>query len=156
MCPAWGFIGPTQVGLVHGSGPPECCAVGFDELGSAHGINLTKLECKGYSSAYNLAPLRVDGPHEWSYGIRVKYSVQGHDSFCKACEATGGTCGYNGDDRSGITELCFCGTWNSTSNCDSLSVESLSSGSIVLQASVNGIALAGLLIYLALWNNILK
>ncbi|KAJ8440300.1 hypothetical protein Cgig2_012736 [Carnegiea gigantea] len=120
-CPAWGFIEPTQVGLVYGSGPPECCAVGFEELGPAQGINLTKLECEGYSSAYSLAPLRGDGPHEWSYGIRVKYSVQVHDAFCKACEATGGTCGYSGDHHNGITELCFCGTWNSTSNCDTVS-----------------------------------
>lgn len=120
-CPAWGYVGPTEVGLVYGTGPPECCAVGFEELGPRQGINLTKLDCQGYSSAYNLAPLRVDGPHEWSYGIRVKYSVQGHDAFCKSCEATRGTCGYKGDTDNGskITELCFCGIWNSTSNCDS-------------------------------------
>ncbi|KAL2937204.1 Wall-associated receptor kinase 5 [Bienertia sinuspersici] len=126
-CPAWGSIGPTQVGLVSGLGPPECCAVAFEDTGMTQGINLTKLECQGYSSAYNLAPLRVDGPHEWSYGIRVKYSIQGHDEFCKTCEATGGTCGYGGEDKSGITELCFCGTHNSTLNCDSAHlVESMS------------------------------
>ncbi|GAB4845773.1 hypothetical protein Ancab_039182 [Ancistrocladus abbreviatus] len=113
-CPAWGFIGPEYVGSVYGSAPPECCAVSFEAIKA---INLTKLDCQGYSSAYNLAPLRVDGPHEWSYGIRVKYSLQGNDAFCQACEATGGTCGYSSD---GGRELCLCGRWNSTSTCDSV------------------------------------
>ncbi|XP_021773894.1 uncharacterized protein LOC110737853 [Chenopodium quinoa] len=140
-CPAWGSIGPTEVGLVAGLGPPECCAVAFDEVGSVQGINLTKLECQAYSSVYNLAPLRVDGPHEWSYGIRVKYSIQGHDAFCRSCEATKGTCGYKGSDDSGITELCMCDTWNSTANCESTSVESMTANSAILRGSISIFAL---------------
>lgn len=85
----------------------------FDAIKS---INLSRLECEGYSSAYSLAPLRLEGPKDWTYGIRVKYSVQGNDEFCRACEATGGTCGYGSD---GIRQLCMCGSSNSTSNCDS-------------------------------------
>ncbi|KAL2935964.1 Wall-associated receptor kinase 3 [Bienertia sinuspersici] len=134
-CPAWGSIGPTDVGLVFGSGPPECCAVGFDEFGPSQGINLTKLDCQGYSSAYTLAPLKIDGPHEWSYGIRVKYSFQGHDTFCKACEATRGTCGYNVDDDNEFTDLCLCGTGNSTLNCDSDSVSNIDSLITVVKLS---------------------
>ncbi|KAK4362475.1 hypothetical protein RND71_017716 [Anisodus tanguticus] len=91
-CPGWSIIRPKKVGLVYGSGPPDCCAVSFEAIKA---INLTKLGCQGYSSAYSLAPLRVAGPHGWSYGIRVKYSVEGSDSFCKACEATGGSCGFD-------------------------------------------------------------
>ncbi|KAF3642257.1 hypothetical protein BC332_08846 [Capsicum chinense] len=113
-CPGWNIVGTKKVGLVYGSGPPDCCAVSFEAIKA---INLTKLGCQGYSSAYSLAPLRVDGPHGWSYGIRVKYSVEGGDSFCKACEATRGACGYDIND---FSSLCMCGSWNSTSNCDSV------------------------------------
>lgn len=112
-CPGWNIIGPKKVGSVYGSAPPDCCAVSFEAIKA---INLTKLGCQGYSSAYSLAPLRVAGPHGWSYGIRVKYSVEGDESFCKACEATGGSCGYDAND---FSSLCMCGSWNSTSNCDS-------------------------------------
>ncbi|KAB1216620.1 hypothetical protein CJ030_MR4G007819 [Morella rubra] len=111
-CPAWDLLG-HRVDSKYGSGPPECCAVSFEAIKA---INLTKLECEAYSSAYSLAPLKVDGPGGWSYGIRVKYSVQGNDDFCSGCEATGGTCGYGTD---GIRQLCMCGGFNSTSNCDS-------------------------------------
>ncbi|OWM90507.1 hypothetical protein CDL15_Pgr014810 [Punica granatum] len=115
-CPAWSLLGTQRVGSrgrVYGSGPPECCALPYEAIKA---INLSKLECEGYSSAYSLAPLRVAGPTDWSYGIRVKYSVQGNDEFCRACEATGGTCGYGSD---GIRQMCMCGSSNSTSNCDS-------------------------------------
>ncbi|KAK4568657.1 hypothetical protein RGQ29_004166 [Quercus rubra] len=120
-CPAWDLVGHRKVGSgSYGSGPPECCALAFEAIKS---INLTKLECEGYSSAYSLAPLKMNGPNGWSYGIRVKYSVQENDDFCHACEATGGTCGYGSD---GIRQMCMCGSFNSTSNCDS--VKSSSSG----------------------------
>ncbi|XP_022137578.1 uncharacterized protein LOC111008993, partial [Momordica charantia] len=111
-CPAWDLLGHRRPGRVYGSGPPECCAVPF---GSIKGINLTKLQCEGYSSAYSLAPLRINGPDEWAYGIRVKYTVQANEDFCRACQATGGTCGYGTD---GVRQLCMCGTSNSTSTCD--------------------------------------
>ncbi|KAM6570030.1 hypothetical protein CsatB_018015 [Cannabis sativa] len=113
-CPAWDMVGHKRMGSMFGSGPPECCALSFEAIKA---INLSKLECEGYSSAYSLAPLRVEGPNEWFYGIRVKYSVHGNDEFCRACEATGGTCGYGSD---GIRQICMCGSTNSTSNCDSV------------------------------------
>ncbi|XP_057516281.1 uncharacterized protein LOC130797629 [Amaranthus tricolor] len=151
-CPAWGSIGPTEFGLVYGSGPPECCAVSFDQLGPSQGVNLTKLDCQGYSSAYSLAPLKIDGPHEWLYGIRVKYSVQGHDAFCNTCEATRGTCGYKGDNDDEITELCFCGNWNSTSNCDSISVESMTaSETTMMRVSPYAMLIAGFVMYMISW-----
>ncbi|KAK4339087.1 hypothetical protein RND71_040549 [Anisodus tanguticus] len=111
-CPAWSLIG---TGSAYGSGPPQCCATAYESIKD---VNLTRLDCQGYSSAYNMAPLRLAGPDKWSYGIRVKYSVQGNDTlFCKACEATGGSCGYHVND---FSSLCMCGSWNSTSNCDSV------------------------------------
>ncbi|KAG9156582.1 hypothetical protein Leryth_006559 [Lithospermum erythrorhizon] len=124
-CPAWDDmdIAPRRIGSTYGPGPPECCAIAFEAIKA---VNLSKLGCEGYSSAYNLAPLRLEaegGAFGWSYGIRVKYSVQGQDVFCKACEATGGSCGYNvvDDKSSGSTNsLCMCVGWNSTSNCDSV------------------------------------
>ncbi|KAL8256466.1 hypothetical protein R6Q59_031533 [Mikania micrantha] len=107
-------LGLNHMGLSYGSGPPICCALPYDSIKS---VNLSKLECQGYSSAYTLAPLRLSGPSEWTYGIRVKYDVESsHDSFCKACEATLGSCGH---DVRGFEQLCMCGSWNSTSNCDS-------------------------------------
>ncbi|KAK1552203.1 hypothetical protein Q3G72_012288 [Acer saccharum] len=74
---------------VYGSGPPSVAP-------------------SEYYSADSLALLRISGPGEWAYGIRVKYSVQ--DEFCRACEATGGTSGYGSD---GVRQLCMCGTMNS-------------------------------------------
>ncbi|KAK8987109.1 hypothetical protein V6N11_055422 [Hibiscus sabdariffa] len=112
-CPAWTMVGHKKFSSVYGSGPPECCAVSFEAIKA---INLSKLQCEGYSSAYSVAPLRVDGAGGWSYGIRVKYSVQGNDEFCRACEATGGACGFGTD---GVKQLCMCGSFNSTTNCDS-------------------------------------
>lgn len=150
-CPAWEILGPKAVGSgsVYGSGPPECCAVAFEDI---RAINLTKLECEGYSSAYSLAPLRIGGPSEWSYGIRVRYSVQGNDEFCQACEATGGECGYGGDFR----QFCMCGGgggFNSTTNCDSdadaAAVVSLANGRSKSLRDV--IALAGFGMFLSMW-----
>ncbi|KAL6007055.1 hypothetical protein ACLOJK_032551 [Asimina triloba] len=97
----------------YGTGPPECCSVSFDAI---RAINLTKLECESYSSAYSLAPLKLAEPSDWTYGIRVNYNVPGDYAFCRACEATGGMCGH---DDVGGGDLCLCAGWNSTSNCDS-------------------------------------
>ncbi|XP_058088426.1 uncharacterized protein LOC131235300 [Magnolia sinica] len=110
-CTAWDTWPKRDA--VYGTGPPECCSVPF---GAIRAINLTRLECEGYSSAYSLAPLQVVGPSEWMYGIRVNYNVPGDYTFCRACEATGGTCGFDGV---AFGDLCLCGGWNSTSNCDS-------------------------------------
>ncbi|TXG50256.1 hypothetical protein EZV62_022780 [Acer yangbiense] len=139
-CPAWSLVGRKRAGsTVYRSGPPECCAVGFESIKE---INLTKLDCEGYSSAYSLAPLRIGGPGEWAYGIRVKYSVQGSDEFCRACEATGGTCGYGSD---GVRQLCMCGTTNTTSNCDSASKSS--SGRSWPPAK----SLTGFVLFMSMW-----
>nr|GEV80431.1 wall-associated receptor kinase galacturonan-binding domain-containing protein [Tanacetum cinerariifolium] len=114
-CQGWMDLGLARMGLAYGTGPPVCCSLPFDAIKS---VNLSKLECQGYSSAYTLAPLRVSGPSEWTYGIRVKYDIEtSNDSYCKACEATGGSCGHD-VDRFG--RLCMCGSWNSTSNCDKI------------------------------------
>lgn len=110
------MVGYRQPGLSSGSGPPMCCAIGFE---SVKAINLSKLECEGYSSAYNLAPLKLRGPSDWAYGIRVKYELQGSDAFCRACVATSGTCGYESADGGGLRHVCICDHHNSTTNCDS-------------------------------------
>ncbi|MQM20400.1 hypothetical protein Taro_053418 [Colocasia esculenta] len=121
-CPAWeGAMGlrgwrggpgssPSPYGEAN---PPACCGVPY---GAIRGINLTRLACEGYSSAYGLAPVRArGGALDWSYGIRVGYSVPGeHEEACRGCETTGGACGHDEEAR----PLCLCPTWNSTSNCD--------------------------------------
>lgn len=118
QCPAWGFskFSPRKSDSAYGSiSPPDCCSL---EFGAIRAINLTRLQCEGYSSAYSLAPLRARGPGEWSYGIRVSYSLPAdHGRDCQACEATGGVCGY---DLQTTSELCICpGGLNTTSTCDS-------------------------------------
>ncbi|KAL9271515.1 M phase phosphoprotein 10-like protein [Drosera capensis] len=103
MSPAWavrttldaplgGPLGQRTWGSVLGSGPMDCCAVSFGAIRS-------RLDCQGCSSAYSLAPLRVEA-RDWSFGIRVKYSVEGSEAFCEACEATGGTCSFVHDSPS--------------------------------------------------------
>ncbi|CAH9078868.1 unnamed protein product [Cuscuta europaea] len=119
-CPAWNNV----IGLPPAkkrmwpayAGPPECCAVSF---GTMKAINLTELDCQGYSSAYSLAPLRLQGADAWSYGIRVRFSIHGDEVFCKSCQATGGICGYAAAAAGKYTNACMCGSWNSTSHCDS-------------------------------------
>ncbi|CAN6816491.1 unnamed protein product [Brassica oleracea] len=130
-CPAWDMVGYRQPGLSSGSGPPMCCAIGFE---SVKAINLSKLECEGYSSAYNLAPLKLRGPSDWAYGIRVKYELQGStagsDAFCRACVATSGTCGYESADGGGLRHVCICDHHNSTTNCDSVVAPTSTSSSV--------------------------
>ncbi|KAG9449862.1 hypothetical protein H6P81_009827 [Aristolochia fimbriata] len=105
-CPAWDPR-PRNGGP---GAPPECCGVPFEAI---RAINLTRLRCAGYSSAFSVAPLKVKGASEWAYGIRVGYSVGGE--FCRECEATAGVCGYDGV---AFQDLCICDGWNSTTNCD--------------------------------------
>ncbi|XP_042453056.1 uncharacterized protein LOC122037591 [Zingiber officinale] len=116
-CPAWDGEGQPRAGeAAYGSpvGPPQCCAL---EFGAIRAINVSKLRCEGYSSAYSLAPVRAAGPGAWAYGIRVAYSLPAdQEGFCGACQATGGVCGY---DQETNADLCLCGRFNSTSNCDS-------------------------------------
>ncbi|CAA0814627.1 Unknown protein [Striga hermonthica] len=121
-CPAWETFGLSRGGPIYETGPPDCCAVPYEMIRS---VNLSSLECQGYSSAYSLAPLRVSGPGQWAYGIQVKYNLQGIESFCRACEATGGSCGY---EIGGNRDLCMCGSWNSTSNCDAVKSGAFSNG----------------------------
>lgn len=110
-CPAWDGAAAAVAGE---EAPPRCCGVSF---GAIKAINLSRLECEGYSSVYSVAPLRLPGASEWSYGIRVGYSVPAEEeAFCRGCQATGGACGHDGV---GYGHLCLCpGGWNSTSDCD--------------------------------------
>jgi hypothetical protein len=118
-CPAWDDYNNGSdrrpSGDAGGSSPPECCAVPWTAI---RAVNVTRLECEGYSSAYNLAPARAaGGAAEWAYGIRAAWSLpEANRGFCSACRATGGSCGHHMENHG---DLCLCGDWNSTSNCDS-------------------------------------
>lgn len=97
------------------SNPPECCAV---EPAAVRSINISHLQCEGYSSAYNVAPLHPPGPGAWTYGLRLSFSLpENNEGFCGSCRSTGGVCGY---DQVTHDDVCICGDYNSTSNCDSL------------------------------------
>ncbi|KAL6909952.1 hypothetical protein ACP4OV_001210 [Aristida adscensionis] len=121
-CPAWDdFSGdgdrrPSEPAYGAAAGaPPECCAVSW---GAIRAVNVSRLECEGYSSAYSLAPVRAaGGAAGWAYGIRAAWALpEANRGFCGACRATGGACGH---DMESHADLCLCGDWNSTSNCDS-------------------------------------
>ncbi|CAN6333096.1 unnamed protein product [Urochloa humidicola] len=123
-CPAWDDYyasgrrwppGDDAYGGEGGGAPPECCAVPWAAIRS---VNVSRLECEGYSSAYSLAPVRATGGAAgWAYGIRVGWALpESNRGFCGACRATGGACGH---DMESHADLCLCGNWNSTSNCDS-------------------------------------
>ncbi|KAL9664455.1 hypothetical protein QQ045_019856 [Rhodiola kirilowii] len=142
-CPGWASLGRRSVGLK--SSPIDCCAISFDSIKS---VNLTKLKCEGYSSVYSVAPLRLNGPDEWAYGIRVAYSLQQNDAFCKSCEATGGACGYAESGGDAVEELCLCGTWNSTTNCDSKFSSSSRSGMFTMLNMIAVAAFGGHFYYL--------
>lgn len=127
-CPAWddyyddGRRRPS--GAAYGTAvPPECCAVSW---GAIRSVNVSRLQCEGYSSAYSLAPVRAaEGAGGWAYGIRVAWQLpEANRGFCGACRATGGVCGH---DEGSHADLCLCGDWNSTSNCDSSSDSARSS-----------------------------
>jgi len=112
-CAAWGDAA-YGTGTAAGQ-PPECCAVPWAAI---RAVNVSRLECEGYSSAYSLAPVRAEsGAAGWAYGIRVSWTLpESNRGFCGACRATGGACGH---DMESHADLCLCGDWNSTSNCDS-------------------------------------
>ncbi|KAL6620238.1 hypothetical protein ACP70R_035377 [Stipagrostis hirtigluma subsp. patula] len=120
-CPAWDDYydgGRRPSGAAYGAAagaPPECCAVPW---GAIRAVNVSRLECEGYSSAYSLAPVRAaGGAAGWAYGIRASWALpEANRGFCGACRATGGACGH---DMESHADLCLCGDWNSTSNCDS-------------------------------------
>ncbi|KAJ4789485.1 Wall-associated receptor kinase 3 [Rhynchospora pubera] len=118
-CPAWDGAG-VRSSAYGNSNPPECCAV---EPAAVRSINISHLQCEGYSSAYSVAPLRPPGPGAWTYGLRLSFSLpENNDGFCGACRSTGGVCGY---DQYTHDDVCICGDWNSTSNCDSLGLTAL-------------------------------
>ncbi|XP_020585930.1 uncharacterized protein LOC110028433 [Phalaenopsis equestris] len=149
-CPAWEAEGRSWPAY----GAEECCSVAAGDIKE---VNLTRLRCAAYSSAYNVAPVRARGPGDWLYGIRVAYSVPGEDEEgCRACQLSGGSCGYDaeevGDDEGlgGVMprRLCFCGggsyAWNSSSTCESTGI---SEGFIIKRASIHMGVLGGWLVY---------
>ncbi|KAH0462314.1 hypothetical protein IEQ34_009889 [Dendrobium chrysotoxum] len=151
-CPAWEAGGRSAA---YGtSNPPECCSVA---AGVVREVNLTRLRCAAYSSAYSIAPVRARGPGEWDYGIRVAYSVPGDDETgCRACRVSGGSCGYDDTKVRGeedvdygvvMQRLCICGggidAWNSTTTCESVGT---SEGFVVKQASIVNAVLRGWLV----------
>jgi hypothetical protein len=118
-CPAWDDYnnGSDQRLFEHSDGSPlECCAVPWTAI---RAVNVTRLECEGYSSAYKLTPVHAaGGAAGWAYGIRAAWSLP---------EANRGFCGACGHHMENHDDLCLCGDWNSTSNCDS-SAEAARSG----------------------------
>ncbi|KAI4965476.1 hypothetical protein ZWY2020_051965 [Hordeum vulgare] len=112
--PAWDDYGRRPSGAAYGSAvPPECCAVSW---GAIRAVNVSRLQCEG--TAARTASRRC-APRGRRVGVRHPGGVGaagGEPGFCGACRATGRACGHDVGSRG---DLCLCGDWNSTSNCDS-------------------------------------
>lgn len=140
-CPAWDDYGQRPSGSAYGLAvPPECCAMPW---GAIRAVNVSRLQCEGYSSAYSLAPVRTsEGARGWTYGIRVAWQLpEANRGFCGACLATGGVCGH---DRDSHADLCLCGDWNSTSNCDSSTDAATSSAAAITGVLFSAVLASGL------------
>ncbi|KAM7529296.1 hypothetical protein LguiB_032706 [Lonicera macranthoides] len=91
---------PSVIGLGLPLFPPTntCCVyspANFDGKGE---LGLSGLKCAGYTSVVSLGDVPTD-PAQWTYGVALKYSLGGLDSYniapgCHACETSGGVCGY--------------------------------------------------------------
>ncbi|XP_062148947.1 uncharacterized protein LOC133857668 [Alnus glutinosa] len=80
--------------------PPTntCCVYSPANLNGKGELDLRALDCGGYTSVVSMGEYPTD-PSQWEYGVALKY-VNGVldnniiETKCKACEMSGGVCGY--------------------------------------------------------------
>ncbi|KAJ4966002.1 hypothetical protein NE237_017851 [Protea cynaroides] len=76
-----------------------CCVYSPANLDPKGDLDLKTLGCASYASVVSLGSYPTD-PNKWEYGVALKYNndVGSTDSYvatnCKACESSGGVCGY--------------------------------------------------------------
>ncbi|KAJ4969400.1 hypothetical protein NE237_016101 [Protea cynaroides] len=98
---------PPSVSL---SPPPPCCFTGYDTMKI---MSMNILDCTHYTTVYNTDDLKGVGPLDWSYGMKLSYSVP--NVGCDRCQRSGGTCGFD-TETEGM--LCLCSTSaNATRDC---------------------------------------
>ncbi|KAF8387688.1 hypothetical protein HHK36_026342 [Tetracentron sinense] len=101
------------------TGYPPCCFTGYDTVKY---MSMNILDCSHYTSLYNADDLSGVGPLDWSYGIKLSYTVP--NTGCDRCAQSGGTCGFD-TETEGM--LCLCSSSiNSTRECAGGSVISRS------------------------------
>ncbi|XP_042516320.1 uncharacterized protein LOC122090706 isoform X2 [Macadamia integrifolia] len=90
--------------------PPPCCFTGYDTVKL---MSMNILDCTHYTTVYDTDNLKGVGPLDWSYGMKLTYTVP--NVGCDRCQNTGGTCGFD-TETEGM--LCICSTSsNSTRDC---------------------------------------
>ncbi|KAK9288848.1 hypothetical protein L1049_017314 [Liquidambar formosana] len=95
--------------LFSNSSPP-CCFTGYNTVKF---MSMNILDCSHYTSVYNTDSLKGIGPLDWTYGIKLSFSVP--DTGCERCVKSGGTCGFD-TETEGM--LCLCSSYmNSTREC---------------------------------------
>ncbi|KAI3462080.1 hypothetical protein Pfo_018743 [Paulownia fortunei] len=100
--------------------PPtnSCCVYSPANLDPKDELDLEELKCAGYSSVVALGDVPAD-PAQWQYGVALKYTLGGLDSYniapsCHGCELSGGACGYAPPRNSFV---CVCDNGNTTTDC---------------------------------------
>lgn len=101
--------------------PPTntCCVYSPGNLNNKGELDLHALKCDGYASVVSLGDYPTD-PSQWVYGVALKY-INGVldnniiETQCKACEMSGGVCGYAPPSNSFV---CVCKNgYNTTMDC---------------------------------------
>lgn len=111
--------------------PPtnSCCVYSPANIGPRDELDLEELQCAAYSSVAALGDVPTD-PTRWQYGVALKYTLGGLDSYnlapsCRGCELSGGVCGYEPPKNSFV---CVCGGGNASTDCNSYNWNYMSSG----------------------------
>ncbi|XP_010270929.1 PREDICTED: uncharacterized protein LOC104607109 [Nelumbo nucifera] len=95
------------------NGYPPCC---FTSYSTVRLMSMNILDCSHYTSVYNTDNLRGVGPLDWSYGMKLSYTVA--DTGCQRCQRSGSTCGFDTETE---VPLCLCSTTaNSTRECSGI------------------------------------
>ncbi|XP_043711702.1 uncharacterized protein LOC122660457 [Telopea speciosissima] len=98
---------PPSISL---SPPPPCCFTGYDTVKL---MSMNILDCTHYTTVYDTDNLKGVGPLDWSYGMKLAYTVP--NVGCDRCQRSGGTCGFD-TETEGM--LCICSTSsNATRDC---------------------------------------
>ncbi|KAF5960476.1 hypothetical protein HYC85_001685 [Camellia sinensis] len=119
-CPA-----VTALGLPLFPETNTCCVYSPANLDDDNELELDAMGCAGYASVVGLGGVPTD-PAQWEYGVEVKYTMGGLDSYnidpnCRGCEMSDGVCGYAPPSNS---FLCVCKNgYNTSTDCYSSNLD---------------------------------
>ncbi|KAL5822173.1 hypothetical protein ACOSQ3_024055 [Xanthoceras sorbifolium] len=113
---------PSVIGLGLPLFPPTntCCVYSPANLNDKDELDLKELQCGGFTSVVSLMDYPTD-PSRWECGVSLKYTHGAFDNYyidnrCKACEDSGGVCGYSPPDDYSFVCVCKNGV-NTTTQC---------------------------------------